>query len=52
MISPKMNVVSRLAFELAYDDITICHINHDATQFAFRRVIWIWFTKDYLYETT
>ena len=30
-ISPKMNAIARLKFELANYDITVQHVNHNAT---------------------
>ena len=31
-ISPKMNVIIRGEFELAYQDVTVKHVNHEAAE--------------------
>ena len=34
-ISPKVNVVAGLVFELGYEDVTVQHISHEAYIFGF-----------------
>ena len=32
VISPKINVMARLEFELSYDDVEVQHMSHNATR--------------------
>ena len=40
-ISPKVNAIGRLKFELAYYDVTVEHINHYAAKIPFSWVIYL-----------